>query len=420
MCELTFCSLNDPIKNALAGLFLTRKGSEKHDDGTGFMTLTEEWKTHLQAKIITNLGSIFGDFAEKEENGNAPIAFHIRSATMGIKVTKENAHPFRLENGRLTLMHNGSLKTEDANDDDGYYWNRSQTVVEKDSDSLEFLKVLEEEAKKLKNFDIKLALENAMKRFTGKFAFIIREDTGKNAKFYIVRGKTAELWITYAVENATDEQRKALSLIKDYETLEKFHGQCGYVVNTNKDTLAFGLLEYKNVWELQNGNRGDVYFTPPVLLPEESIFVAEENCIKFIGKLEERHHVVAKKSEPRAAEIVKASDPTVIKSLELATRVSKWLKENFMDLGDFQILVALLFGCSVVELTEEKVNEFIKVIIPKITPSKKIKAKMESILKSKKREYVPKEIFEDGVLSYPWTVNSGKDLEEVFSRIKSL
>jgi predicted glutamine amidotransferase len=383
MCQLTLTNLHDRYLNSLMIYLLGKNGSEKHDDGCGFITSDNKiWKTELAANKITNLGSIINS----NITNNSKIPFHIRSATWGIKVTKENAHPFYGKH--FILMHNGTLLPRNG-----------EEIKDKnnDSDSLKFLNSLDECRDINPSGTFEEIFNAAMQNFAGKFAFIIREK--ETSLDYIVRGRTAELYISKLT----------------MEGIEK-----GYVINTSKDTMKDSFRELINIWDITHEEV--IQFSEPVILEMESIFLANELGVDKIGKAIE---VTPKKEtnyargddyawrgyQPNTNFLEDVSKGTK-EIIDRADKIYEFLHEHSMSLTDFQLMVMISGGVSILELTEEDLEMFIDYMIPKISANKKTKTEVRSILNG---GYFPNEVYEKYELEYPWTVNEG---EKVIASLK--
>lgn len=376
MCQLTYSNLGNAYLNSLMIYTLGKNGSKRHDDGTGFICPNNTiWKSEVAAENILNLGEII----TKRIIGTEPIPFHIRSATYGIEVNKENSHPF--DGKHFILMHNGTLLPR----------NGEETKDKKhDSDSLKFLNSLDE----CKDINPQGTFEEifnaAMANFAGKFAFIIREKETNND--YIVRGRTAELWIS---ELFFDGVKK------------------GYVINTSKDTMKESFKEFVNIWDLFFSET--CKFTEPSLLEQESIFLAKETEVNKIGETlevepkEKKEIVVGSRGRSYYdrnnywGDSYDNEDNKDI--LEKAKKIHDFLSDHSMGLIDFQLMIMISGGISILELTEEDLNMFIDYLIPKISANKKVKAEVKSILNGL---YFPEEVYEKYKLEYPWTVNDGE------------
>jgi predicted glutamine amidotransferase len=390
MCQLTYANLHEPYLNSLAIYLLGKIGShEKHDDGVGFICSDNKiWKSEKSAHRITNLGSIIGGYVKDEK----PIPFHIRQATWGIEVKKENSHPF--DGKHFILMHNGTLLPRNGEE---------PKDKNKDSDSLKFLLALDKARDDNKKGNFENIFNKAMEEFAGKFAFIIREkETNKD---YIVRGRTAELWITKVKMN---------------------DGEQGYLINTSKDTLKEMFFEFNNIWDLFYEN--EVEFSEPKLLDLETIYEAEEMDVKKIGTAKEITPVKVIDNKitslvPRTAghrsyndnwdEYIENADVKEI--IEKAAKVYEYLSEHSMGLIDFSIMLQIIAGVSILEINEEDMKMFIEYEIPKISANKKVRNEVKGLLNG---QYFPNELYKseenpNGKLEYPWPVNSGEEVIKV-------
>lgn len=386
MCQLTYSNLHDQDLNKLAVYCLSKIGSARHDDGCGFICEDNSiWKSEIAANKILNLGEILN----LNVQSNAPLPFHIRMATWGIEVKKENSHPF--EGKHYILMHNGTLLPRNGEEP------KDKT---KDSDSLKFLKTLDEYKDKKPDGAFPDIFNEAMSNFAGKFAFIIREkETNVD---YIVRGKTAELWISYVKFN--DEPK-------------------GYVVNTSKETMKEAFDDFINIWDLFYAET--VQFSEPKLIDLETIYVAEYNDVRKIGKTVE---FTPKKEEKAIVPATRGghsnwrgnnywdnydADADAKEILQMAKKVHTFLEDHCMALIDLQMMFMISAGLSVLEVTKEDIEFYENYVIPKISANKTIRARVKSILNG---QYFPHDVYIKYNLEYPWTVNDGdkviKALEE--------
>jgi predicted glutamine amidotransferase len=365
---------------------LGKNGSEKHDDGTGFICPDNMiWKTDMSANKITNLGSIINS----NITNDSPVPFHIRSATYGIEVTKENAHPFHGKH--FILMHNGTLLPRDG---------KEPTDKKNDSDSLRFLKALDECKDINPDRTFEEIFNDAMQNFAGKFAFIIRER--ETSYDYIVRGRTAELYIS----------ELTVDLIKK-----------GYVINTSKDTMIESFRELVNIWDISHD--AVIQFSQPTILEMESIFSANEVGITKIGNAievspkKETNYPIADdynwrgyNPHSRGDSFLDGVGKETKEIVEKAVKIYEFLHEHGMSLTDFQLMIMISGGVSILELTEEDLEMFIDYMIPKISAPKKVKAEVKKLLKG---GYFPNAVYEKYGLEYPWTANES---EKVISALE--
>jgi len=386
MCQLTYANFHDTTLNGLVCYLLALIGSEKHNDGCGFVCSDDSvWKSAMAAKNISNLGEIINT----NISDNRPVPFHIRRATFGIEISKENSHPFT---GKYyTLMHNGTLVPA----------NGEETKNKKrDSDSYQFLKVLDEtknDNPKMKFNDI---FNKTMEGFSGKFAFIIRET--KTGHDFVIRGKTAELWISHL----------------------KIDGQrVGYVINTSKETMrdAFGI--FVNIAGILTGKRHE--FTEPTLLKQETIYVAKDDDVKEIGETKEKTPVKVEsptaityfdnhsnKPSTKSSGIthISTKSTSIGQLVRSSVRIYEFLKGNSLSLLDLQIIFHTMSGLSLLELTQEDLDAFTDHLLPKLAAAKPVRNRVKKLLDGKP---FPIELYQKHNLEYPWTLNKGVDILKI-------
>lgn len=398
MCEISYVNLHFPELNRLMVYLLTGIGSTKHDDGTGIICSTNKiWKTKLQANIIVN----YGDCLYTNIEDDKPIPAHIRKATWGIEITDENAHPFTSEN--YILMHNGTLelKEEKAKNKD----------TKKDSDSLTFLNYLEEARKEKVDSAFKDIFKHTMNHFTGKFAFVIRDKRGNTD--YIIRGKTANLYIS---EMKIKDQKKII----------------GYIVNTNNITMKEAFHHYTNLSALIYGV--DYEFSDPKLLEQESMFTALPFGIKKIADTKEeipitktnnsgwnnwmgKGHNGLQKVSQVIKPIIKSAlgNNDSVKIIENASKIYGFLDVHCLSFLDFQIIVSVVGGVSLLEINEQDIDFFIDYMIPKLSCNKKIREEVKATLNG---NTFPSHLYKDFHLEYPWMLNDNTKIVEALNSLK--
>lgn len=273
MCQLIYCNLHDESLNQRLSLILAVMGAEKEKHGWGMLSgKTGKYiKTGIPANYLTDTGLLLA--GQKDD-----IFSHIRSASFSVPVCDANAHPFIVE--KISQFHNGTLTPKDE---------KAHTMKEfmeetdektglvskkevKRSDSLIFLERLSAVyTEKKENF--LEAIQATMLEFTGKFAFMYFIKGTKGVQKYIVRGKTADLYISYLKENKTKEAKTV-----------------GYVIDTNKDILDNGLTLLSNLQQIDG--KKHLYFTEPEEIKKETIFIPEELGLVEVGELKENIAVV--------------------------------------------------------------------------------------------------------------------------------
>lgn len=390
MCQLTYCNLHDAYLNTLMIYFLSTIGSVRHDDGCGVICSDNKiWKSKHQAKNLTNLGEILYESVQD----NKPVPFHIRMATHGIAVNDENAHPFTGKH--FILMHNGTLLPKDGSE---------PKDKEKDSDSLRFLNALDAMKDKKKDTSFPEIFNETMENFSGKFAFIIRDIDTKTD--YIVRGKTAELYVSYLTINGKAS---------------------GYVVNTSNSTMKDAFMQFINVASLSGANNYEL--SEPTLLAIETIFVGRDKGLDKLGETKEttviKPAIVAQKNNSSSTALLPPSRvqslmghnsnfEQVGEILTLSNKIYEYLSDHSLELIDLQMMFHAIAGISLLEITREDLKMFVQYMIPKVSCEKIIRNRVKTLLNGKR---FPDELYEAHKLEYPWPVNEGKILKNV---IKSL
>jgi len=206
MCQLTLVHTNNLEYTKIIAAVLANVNSMDNQDGFGLLNVNSNtiYKTGNPAYIVSKISDHVTDNL---------VMFHVRKATISAsgkrEIKDENAHPFY--KGNLILFHNGSLSLKEGT---------VPKEFESKTDSEFFTHVLADELAKEKDF--KKAINNTMSKFTGKFAFLI-----KNKKeLYVVRGKTAFL-------------NQAKLFIGDE--------QIGFIVNTELTSLLIAMSILENI-----------------------------------------------------------------------------------------------------------------------------------------------------------------------------
>lgn len=385
MCQLLYANLKDSYLNSLVIFILqdigVNTGPVKNDDGTGFITTDNKvWKSMLAANKIINMGEIL---FKNIENGRA-VPAHIRAASFGIEVNKENSHPF--DGKHFILMHNGTLVPRDG---------KEPKDKKKDSDSLKFLKALDDEKENNPKGKFPDIFNKAMENFAGKFAFIIREkETNKD---YIIRGRTADLYISNLLIN------------------DEF---VGYVIDTNKDTMKQGFPYFINIAQLTTGN--EYKFSEPTLLKQETIFWAKDNGIKELGDAKEFTPPIPEpvskinyndRTESSIVPFQSKSKTTIgnntkeiAELINLSGKIHDFLKSNSLSLVDLQFIFKQMSNCSLLEVTKNDLVLFVDYLITKLAAKKAIRKQVRNILNGKS---FPLSLYGKYNLEYPWTLNPG-------------
>ena len=253
MCQLHFISSpNDFLNRAFLLSVTALSAREKNDDGVG--VYSQSWglfKTEISANGITNFGKILSLHPEQA----TMLMAHTRSASPGIVVNIENAHPF--EGERFILAHNGRL------------WKKEETVSYQastegvSSDSKEFLDSLEKYAKENKDMNFTQLITDVMKEHKGKFAFIIFDK--KDSLYYAIRGKTAGL---YKITFLSSSAKNAKSI--------------GYAITTGKSELYDAAILACNLSQL-SGEKISVGEVEEI--QTESVFLLTNTAPVLLGSI---------------------------------------------------------------------------------------------------------------------------------------
>lgn len=356
MCQITVANLHDEYLNNRMFLFLGMVGSLEHSDGWGAARVSKKHlKTALPMHRTTNAGEVLLDML-RDTKPKEILLGHIRRASPSVPVCDENAHPFQIDG--VIFVHNGNLKPKDEKNPAHVLEETVKTYDAKDaskvisktvkrSDSLVFFEYFMKLYKASTLTDLKTkfvaVLKEAMSEFYGKFAMVfIIEGT-----YFIVRGKTAELNVTYLNDN-------------------KGHA-VGWVVNTSGKLLDFATNLVSNLEQLERKPRLD--FSMSALLEQETVYVAENNALVKIGTIEENPAPVAATSVWKdgvsnftgtGGTKIGEINPSVI----YAEKVHKFMADFSLTLANIHDLFLALYDVSTLETEEYIVKHFCNVVIP--------------------------------------------------------
>jgi predicted glutamine amidotransferase len=408
MCILTVVNLqNEPLNKRML-LLLQGIGSLAHKDGWGIRSsLSDDFKCELPANYTINYGDILREFSTE----NLPILGHIRRASPLIPINVKNSHPF--VEGKISFMHNGNLtpKVEKdfvleykvkVRDDRGV--ETEKTI--KHSDSEIFFKHLLTKLPTEKG--IIPALKKAMEDFYGKFAFVINEEKGET---YVVRGKTADLYISYMKESE--------------EITSKI---LGYVVNTDDDLLEICTTLLSNLSQLD----GDVplYFTPPSSLEKESIYVVRELDLKLVDTIAE-NSAPAKVYTAYGGEYgrewsftetgnsITSKKPT--DTDKLMDNLFKFMDEFSISTRDLQRLFMVLYSTSLLEVDLVVLRNFVKKVIPTLSSktTKSLRKRLSKALGTHILLYSTESVIQLGI-QFPWMLSPKSDQEKLIKILEAM
>lgn len=256
MCQLTFVNTNNKDFNVtfLVNQYLINT-INTHRDGWGFFN--EEsgvFKTSLHPWQTSNLGSAVGG----RIRNSYPIIGHVRLASICHDkkiVCQENAHPF--ESKDFILAHNGTFDGEVIDD---------LRFLEK-IDSEVFLTVLQEFYDKFPKRKIhKLIKDVYDKYFSGKFALLIYFKPTK--RFYVARGKTADLYKIDIFEGESEKKNKKI----------------GFILNTEKIDLERGFRFTSKILQIDK-KETDFFCGEPEELDENTIYIVNSTYLREVGKI---------------------------------------------------------------------------------------------------------------------------------------
>ena len=189
MCQLSFIHVPNDLKlekTILAIQFLINSRIT-HTDGWGFYSNAHIMKSKLNASLTSNLGELINIYVKEKE----PIIAHVRAASTGTEVIKENAHPFETKD--LILAHNGTLSFRKKEEEEKWEVLCKENKKYEDMiDSEIFITLLQQDYEKKQKKSFPLVIKETMEKFYGKFAFLIYVKPEK--KYYIIRGRTATLF----------------------------------------------------------------------------------------------------------------------------------------------------------------------------------------------------------------------------------
>jgi len=254
MCQLSFIHIpgdNDLEKTLLSVQFLINSRIT-HTDGWGYYTNNKLFKSKLNASLTSNLG----DLINKDIIGDEPIIAHVRAASAGTKVKRENSHPFETKD--FILAHNGTLgfrrkEFEEEWEKLGEKENKYKEMI----DSEIFVNVLQQDYTANPDKTFPVIIKDTMEKFFGKFAFLVYVKPENT--FYVVRGRSATLWASQV-------------LIKEKAV--------GILINTEKSDLERSMDLVKQASDALKKN--DLDFSEPEAVDAEKTFIYVQDTFELI------------------------------------------------------------------------------------------------------------------------------------------
>ena len=388
MCQHILVNLHDVELNEKMLLILGMYGSLTNKDGFGIASVSTTLKSEYPMYLDLTVGKDIKGLKSAKSN---PLMGHVRNASPNVPVCLENTHPF-LENN-IVFQHNGKLspknpkefvldyETEVLDEKTG----KSEKKTYKYSDSMlffkEFLKVYKDEEHFIDS------LKETMDKFYGKFAFMF--NIGNT--HYVIRGKTADLYISYLMD---EDGKKAL----------------GYVVCTSFANLDVGSILLSNLNQLEGKPR--LNFSVPTALEEETVYKAGKFGLIKIGKLEENSEVYSSnyadwgpsskttnfigKGATQIKKVVVGGDKLIVDLYEFQRKFSLSVK----DLSD---IFMVGYGVSLKELEPEIVKHFLDKVVPLFGQKVKKEIRKE-LLKLKNGYPVSRGEYMNQGVQFPWMV----------------
>lgn len=396
MCQLILTNLNKPELNKIFMSLLIQIDSMGNQDGTGVLVVNKDsvsvWKTAIAGDEISNLGIIL------RENilSKSPVLGHVRSASKGIKVDDSNAHPF--SGKRFVIAHNGRLYGKDEVVSN-YYANDDTSMT---SDSLLFLERIEREASKNKEMSVKDIINNSMKDFKGKFAFMLYDkSTGKH---YVIRGSTADLHMSILVETTYDKIEK-----KDVRS------PIGYIVNTKKSSLNDALKIGIPIAQMISGKLID---NDPIFeLDKESIYEVGKTGLIKLGEIKENpvyspttSYINGHSNNSRYYGVI---DNTPIGPiLTLCNSVAKYAENHFLTVADIDAIFLLYVGSPMATCSKEQLKFFVDEVITRVNATKVIRKRMKRDFPDGCKIWPTAYSSVEG-LEYPWMINDAETINRL-------
>jgi predicted glutamine amidotransferase len=395
-------------------LILASVGSINQKHGWGFVGTKNQdvSKCEFPAYCTTNLGELL-------RKASGPLMGHIRQASVGVPVIEEYAHPFY--NGETFFMHNGTLTPKKPEDfilemEVEYTSEEKPGVIsivkEKISDSLifyeEFVRISS------KNPD-KTTVENiiaTLDKFYGKFAMLLHVKAEK--KTYVIRGKTADLHISY-IKNSQKEDAKTT----------------GYVINTNSEDLFLSLNLLSNLGQLSG--KSPIYFTEPKIIESEKIYLVKDFDLEIVGEAKENSAPVAAtnffgRAGARGGGQVWGEDWELYSAdtgntsnvknpvVKAVNEIFPFMLSHLLTFSDMERLFYFLYGTSMLEATEEVVEHFstraLKALKERTT--KIIRRRLKSVCVG---DYIPEPIKQN--YEIPWVLCSAVDQIKLVAEVEA-
>jgi predicted glutamine amidotransferase len=383
MCELTFVNLhNEGLNRAFtfhAAMENSRIGKPNPypDNRHGWGMYTTSIGITKSAEVVWNMvgfGKLLKDSIDK-----TPVIFHTRAASKGSEIKQEFNHPFETEH--IVLCHNGTLVPKVAL---AGYEGKMDTQV--------FLGELEKEYANSGLISLSYSLTKTMENFTGKFAFLVYDKVHEN--YYAVRGKTAELSLTYL--------------------LNKEMLPTGYVINTSKYDLDTEMNLVSEMYGLA-GNKTPV-FSKIEELETESIYLLEDKLPKKIAEIKQNYPEVAvvktSYKAPRASVIsaVRGGDMQ-----KLADFLYCWTASYGLSIEELDSIFLESLGVGIMQSQPSDIQTFKKYLVPKLVCPKGFREECKKYLRKLPRAAIQL-LYEENKFQFPYMLEPRK--EDFLAKLK--
>jgi predicted glutamine amidotransferase len=392
MCQLILANTHNKIMNRLLYFILSLKDSDTgNKDGFGYTTGDRVFcsdKTPFTAGIATII--------QNSSISTKPVAGHVRSASFVVGKERmlgaEFSHPFISDD--YILMHNGTLEFIDIEYAKKY---KDARLI----DSQMFLLELQESTTKNPLLTLSDHMKETMKKFRGKFAFIIYEKA--TATFYAIRGKTADLHYAKVIVNKKP----------------------GIVINTAmkelKDTLSYA-TELCKIFNIE------LSYEEPQLIKPETINVLTDDEIIEVSDITENARPVAittwfsdgdyeegeswvggSRYTQRRAEKKQPSDSTN----NNIHKLSKFMSGNGIPPSELDEIWYHLYGNGLLNITEKQLELFVEKAIPTFNKRRSHNQYVYyERLQTKLKTSNLREFFSKSKLQFPYILNDVQTLKK--------
>lgn len=387
MCELTFINSHRLDLNRILTINQALENT-RIDNLHGWGIFTQKAGIYKTALIPWNTSDFGKDIrsAVTEE----PVLLHVRSASRGTDIKMEFNHPFETE--RLVLAHNGTLVPKDKLE--GYAEKLDSEVFLGELDRA-YLAEKEDENRLVRS------LQSTMEKFTGKFAFLIYEKgTGS---WYAIRGKTADLHITYLLSDIEEGA----------ETL-------GYIINTVKVDLGVSTDHSLELFHVLGKKSVPVMSIIEELKPE-TIYRLEDTEVKEVGELKQNTAPVIVAAVGVVHQYGKYGyragmgyggaweddDDPLSQTSGVINELNDWIITYGLTIEDLDTIMVQTLGISLLCCEEQDITTIQKYVLPKLQCPRKFR---EAVLRKINQlgSWKMLEVYKKGSFQFPYMLERDK------------